>query len=185
MNDFRINHIRNKGEIVSLYDLLLKFMARIYMSTNGKYPALEWLKPKEKPDAKKKNFLKDFKNKYGPFLRWRLTEELDEIYLAFDKDRLIGVIALNHKLEGKKIPWVPKEYMKRNDVGFIELFAVDPEYRGQGIGRLLFLKALKRLEELGKRPCVVTFTNLEAVAFYEKMGGKKEKEYGEYILYCF
>jgi len=37
MNDFRINHIRNKGEIVSLYDLLLKFMARIYMSTNGKY----------------------------------------------------------------------------------------------------------------------------------------------------
>jgi len=180
-----IKHLLDKNEFLDLYEELLMFMARIYVSTNRKYPAMEWLPPEEKPDPTREDFLDDFKKKYGPFLKWRLIQELDEIFLAFIEKKLVGIIALNHNLKGKKIPWIPEEYLARNDVGFIELFAVDPAYRGRGIGKTLFRRAVQRLRELGKKPCVVTFPNLEAVAFYEGMGGKKEKTYKEFVLYCF
>ena len=184
MDEIQIRHISDKDKIISLYNILLGFMARIYVSTGGKYPAMEWLSPEEKPKIGDENFLKDFEEKYGPFLKWRLSAELDEVFLATQDNKLVGIIALNHRVVGKDIPWIPKNYA-RDDVGFIELFAVDPEYRGRGIGKKLFQEAINRLKELGKKPCVVTFPNLEAVKFYESMGGKKEKEYDVFVLYCF
>jgi len=170
---------------LNLFEDLLKFMAEIYLSTNGKYPAMEWLPPEKKPNPHAENFFDDFAKKYGPFLKWRLTRELDEIILAFIDNEIVGVIALNYDLRGKKVPWIPKEFSKRNDIGFIELFAVNPGYRGIGIGSFLFRKAIERLRELGKKPCVVTFPNLEAVKFYEKMGGKIIKRYDVFVMYCF
>jgi len=185
INDIIIRKYTKKEDIIGLYNDLLRFMSEIYISTNGKYPAMEWLSPEEKPKPEKSNFYQDFFEKYGWFLKWRLMHELDEIFLAISSDELIGVVGLNYNLRGKEIPWIPKEFMMRDDVGFIELFAVRPEYRGKGIGTLLFKEAIKRLNELNKRPCVVTFPNLEAVKFYEKMGGRLIEKYDIFVMYCF
>jgi len=173
------------SEREKLYDRLLHFMAEIYVSTAGKYPAMEWLPPWEKPDPNAPNFFEEFSKKYGSFLKWRLTQELDEVYLAFIDDELVGVVGLNYDLEGKTIPWIPEELTKRKDVGFIELFAVHPKHRGKGIGTTLFKMAINRLKELGKKPFVVTFPDLNAVKFYEKMGGKIIMKFDKFLIYIF
>ncbi len=171
-----------------VYRHLLNLLVEVYKGTNGKYPAMEWLKPEEKPKPHSDNLPNEFEEKYGPFLRWRLTEELDEVYIAWmrnNKKEIIGSIALNYDSSGKKIPWIPKEFKKREDIGFIELFTVNPRYQGKGIGKMLFEHAINRLKIMNKTPCVVTFPNLEAVNFYEKFGGKLLKKYDPFVLYCF
>ena len=185
MEDVEIVVEKDRDSLLNYYETLLNLLAQVYISTGGKYPAMEWLKPEEKPKIGSESFYSDFAEKYGQFLKWRLTEELDELFIAKKNGKAIGAIALNYNLEGKDIPWIPDDKDLCEKAGFIELFTVLPECQGKGLGKKLFKLALSRLEELKKMPCVVTFPNLEAVNFYKKMGGKLIKSYGPFQLYCF
>ncbi|MGQ4892652.1 MAG: GNAT family N-acetyltransferase [Candidatus Njordarchaeia archaeon] len=185
MDEIKIVKVEDKNSLLTYHSTILDLLTRIYIATGGKYPAMEWLKPEEKPKIGSPDFYERFEEKYGPFLEWRLTKELDELYIAEIDDKLVGVIALNYDLRGKDIPWIPQDKTLHDKAGFIELFAVLPEYQGRGLGRKLFKLALMRLKELNKKPCVVTFPDLEAVNFYKKMGGKLVKSYDVFQLYCF
>ena len=182
MNDVSIKLVTEN--ILEFYEEIFSLVMSVYIGTEGKYPAMEWLSPDEKPKIDSPDFESDFRAKYGDFLKWRLSREIDEIFLAHVSGKLIGCVGLNYNLKGKEIPWIPSEFMSDN-YGFIELLVVHPSYQGKGIGKELFLKALERLRELKKEGCVVTFPNLEAVSFYESLGGVKIKEYDGYLLYCF
>jgi len=171
-----------KDELPKLLNTVLKLLADVYVDTRGGYPRMEWLKPEEKPKIGDPNFFEQFKEKYGTFLRWRLTHELDELYILKCDGDIIGCIALNYDLRGKNISWIPEDYLKRYDVGFIELFVVSPKERGKGFGKKLFSLAINRLRELNKRPMVVTFPDLEAMNFYKSMGGKVVKKYDVFVL---
>lgn len=172
------------GNLLILYERLIRLLAEVYRDTEGKYPAMEWLKPEEKPDPNSPSLLKDFEDKYGGFLRWRLEEEIDELTVATNGEEVVGCVGLNYKLEKKNVPWIPEEF-KNEEYGFIEMLVVHPEWQGLGLGKLLFERAINKLKKLGKRGCVVTFPNLDAISFYESFGGVKTKEYGPYVLYCF
>jgi len=160
-------------------------MFSVYISTNGGYPKLEWLQPEQKPDPKEPNAFGKFAFYYKPFLEWRLKKEIDELFIVRDDNdsgEIIGVIGINSNLKNKYVPWVPKEFMKRSDVGFIELFAVHPNHRGKGIGSRLFDMAINRLKELGKRPLLTTFLDLEALEFYKTKGGRIIKRTNKYVI---
>ena len=179
-----VKHLISRSDILSYYRQLLILLSEVYRSTDGRYPAMEWLDPKEKPNPRSPNLLEEFEDKYGEFLLWRLKEEIDELFLFLLEDKVIGVVGLNYKLSNKNIPWIPREFM-REKYGFIELFVVHPNHQGRGIGKTLFNTAISRLKQLGKKPCVVTFPELEATKFYERLGGRIMKKYDVFVLYCF
>uniref|UniRef100_UPI00006E1D77 182aa long hypothetical protein n=1 Tax=Pyrococcus horikoshii (strain ATCC 700860 / DSM 12428 / JCM 9974 / NBRC 100139 / OT-3) TaxID=70601 RepID=UPI00006E1D77 len=162
-------------------DELLELMFRIYRSTNGKYPALEWVKRKPNP-----NDFNGFREVYEPFLKFRLSQEFDELYTYQKDNRIIGTIALVYKrIKEKGIWWVPEELMNEK-VGLIEFFVVDPEFQGKGIGSTLLEFAVKRLRSLGKDPYVVTFPNLEAYSYYYmKKGFREIMRYKEFVILKF
>ena len=62
--------------------------------------------------------------------------------------------------------------IEASDVGYISLFYLIPEYRHQGIGRLLHEHAIKVFTELGKRSLQlsVSMSNFQALTFYKKHG---------------
>jgi len=162
-------------------DELLELMFRIYRSTNGKYPALEWVKRKPNP-----NDFDGFREVYEPFLKFRLSQEFDELYTYQKDNRIIGTIALVYKrIKEKGIWWVPEELMNEK-VGLIEFFVVDPEFQGKGIGSTLLEFAVKRLRSLGKDPYGVTFPNLEAYSYYYRKKGFREiMRYKEFVILKF
>ncbi len=160
---------------------LLEFVFRIYRSTGGRYPALEWVERKPHPED-----FSAFSEVYLPFLRFRLEEEFDEIYvLKDDKGRIVGTVALVHNLaEDKRVWWVP-ERLKRDGVGLIEFFMVDPEYRGRGYGERLLNMAIGRLREMRREIYVITFPHLEAYGYYLRRGFVKVMDYREFVVLRF
>jgi len=184
VNIMKIKELDSKKREQKMNEII-KLMFRVYVATNAGYPKLEWLPKEVKPKVDEKDSFKKFKFYYEPFLGWRLQQELDEVYVVEDNDRIIGIIGLNYRVPDKYVPWVPREYLNRHDVGFIELFAVDPSYQGKGIGSLLFDRAISRLKELCKKPLLVTFPDLEALKFYKKKGGKVVKQLDKYVVIQF
>lgn len=160
----RIERVKNP---LSLKDELLKFVFRVYQSTNGgAYPALEWVENKPSPDD-----FDGFKKVYEPFLEFRLGKEFDELYVLRDNDgKIAGTVALVYNLEGKDVWWVPEE-IKDEKTGLIEFFMVHPDYKGKGYGSKLLGFAIERLKNLGKDPYIITFPNLEAYEYYLRRGG--------------
>lgn len=175
----KIMHITTKKYFIKFYKQILKLLTRVYIGTEGQYPAMEWLE--KKPDYKSKSIDKEFESAYGQFLKWRLTEELDELFLLLLDKNLIGTIALTINFEGKEISWIPQKYRKKN-YGFIELFTVDPMYQGYGYGLKLLRAAFLRLKSLNRLPLVVTFPNLAAFNYYIRLGGIVLEYYGKFVI---
>ncbi|ASJ02893.1 GNAT family acetyltransferase [Thermococcus profundus] len=162
---------------LSLKDELVKFVFKVYRSTKGAYPALEWVENKPSPDD-----FDGFRKVYEPFLRFRLGEEFDELYVLRDEEgRIIGVVALVYNLGGKDVWWVPED-IKNERTGFIEFFMVHPEYKGKGYGSELLEFAVERLRELGKDAYVITFPELEAYSYYKRKGFVKVMDYREFVV---
>ena len=161
---------------LSLRDELLKFVFEVYRSTEGAYPALEWVE--KKPSSED---FEGFKRVYEPFLEFRLGKEFDELYILRERGQLVGTVALVYELEGKDIPWVPEE-IKTEKTGLIEFFMVHPLYRGRGYGSTLLDFAIGRLLSLGKTPYVVTFPNLRAYGYYLMRGFEKVMDYGGFVV---
>ncbi|CAB50221.1 GNAT family N-acetyltransferase [Pyrococcus abyssi] len=169
--------IERIGNPIEVKDELLNLMFRIYRSTEGKYPALEWADEKPSLDD-----FPGFKKVYEPFLEFRLTKEFDELYVYKENNRIIGTVALVYKgIKEKGIWWVPEELINER-TGLIELFVVDPEFQGKGIGSALLEFAIKRLNSLGKDAYVVTFPNIDAYRYYLKKGFKEVMRYKEFVI---
>ena len=95
---------------------------------------------------------------YAEALRIKLSDQSYATLVAVDKDRLIGYLAgCSHQTfyAGGSIAWVDEIW-------------VEPEYRGQGTGRLL----MDAFEDwASSRGCVqVSLATRGAAPFYEKLG---------------
>ncbi|WP_456365164.1 GNAT family N-acetyltransferase [Thermococcus sp.] len=162
---------------VELKEELLRLAFRVYKSTGGAYPALEWAENKPSPGD-----FEGFREVYEPFLKFRLRKEFDELYLLrAESGRIAGTVALVYNLQGKDVWWVPKEIMGGR-VGLVELFMVDPEFRGMGYGSRLLAFAVDRLREIGKIPYVITFPNLDAYSYYLKKGFREVMRFREFVV---
>lgn len=169
--------IERVEEPLALKEELVHFVFRVYRGTGGAYPALEWVEEKPSVDD-----FEGFRKVYEPFLEFRLGKEFDELYILRDNEgKIAGTVALVYNLEGKDIPWVPKE-IKNGRTGLIEFFMVDPAYQGKGYGSKLLEFAVGRLKALGKTPYVVTFPELEAYSYYMKKGFIKVMDYKEFVV---
>jgi len=173
----RIERVPNPPDVE---DELLEFVFRVYRGTGGAYPALEWVEEKPSPGD-----FEGFERVYRPFLRFRLGEEFDELYvLRDDEGRIAGTVALVYNLRGKKVWWVPEEIIDSKS-GLVEFFMVDPEHRGKGYRSKLLNFALKRLGEMEKVPYVITFPELEAYSYYLRRGFRRVMDYGRFVVLRF
>ncbi|NJF24170.1 GNAT family N-acetyltransferase [Thermococcus sp. Bubb.Bath] len=169
--------IEKVEEPLSLKDELVKFVFRVYQSTGGAYPALEWVENKPSPDD-----FEGFKKVYEPFLEFRLGKEFDELYVLRNNDgKIAGTVALVYNLEGKDVWWVPEE-INNGKTGLIEFFMVHPEYKRKGYGSKLLDFAIERLKELGKEAYVITFPELEAYSYYLRKSFVKVMDYEEFVV---
>jgi len=159
----------------SLRDRLLDFVFEVYKGTGGRYPALEWVEEKPSPDD-----FEGFRRAYEPFLRFRLEEEFDELYVMGEGE-IIGTVALVYNLRGKDLWWVPDD-VRNGTAGFVEFLMVRPELRGRGYGGELLRFAVRRLRGLGKVPHVVTFSWLEAYTYYLRRGFTEVLRRGDYVV---
>ena len=158
-----------------LYNDLLLFAFLIYESTSGRYPRLEWLTKKPRMDD-----FNGFENAYSEFLKARLTEEFDELYIARDKNTIIGTFALVYNFEGKHIPWIP-DSAKRQCI-FLEFLMVHPEFRARGLGKEALRIAQEKASKMNKKICVVTFEDLQAYTYYLKNEFKVKERFSHYVL---
>ena len=74
----------------------------------------------------------------------------------------------------KLADWFEDYWEAKKDTAAIEVFAVDPDYQGQGIGTKLFSKLINELEEGGVKSMhlLVHPGNTPAIDFYEHFGFK-------------
>ncbi len=156
-----------------IHDELLLFVFRIYQSTSGKYPRLEW--SSEKPST---HDFSSFSRVYGPFLKFRLEREFDELYVMREKE-IIATFALVYKFEGKEVPWIPIDL---RDHVYLEFFMVRDNFRGKGIGKMALELSLKRARERGKRLAVVTFEDLDSYNYYLVHGFKLIRRYKNFVI---
>jgi len=169
--------IKRAERPVELKEELLRFAFRVYESTGGAYPALEWTESKPSPDD-----FEGFQEVYGPFLEFRLRGEFDELYLLrTDSGRIAGTVALVYNLPGKDVWWVPRE-ITGGRTGLIEFFMVDPDFRGMGYGSRLLAFAVARLREIGKVPYVITFPNLDAYGYYLEKGFREVMRFRGFVV---
>lgn len=107
-----------------------------------------------------------------------MDEELgsgNEKYVAYLRARAAELPAGNaHLWSGERIVGQAEMRLVEEDqaLGYVNLFYVVPELRGQGLGRLLHRHAVSVFSGLGKRAIrlSVASRNAEALAFYRKLG---------------
>jgi ribosomal protein S18 acetylase RimI-like enzyme len=77
-------------------------------------------------------------------------------YVAMSDGRMLGAVLCGH--DGRR--------------GYIHHLAVEPQARGQGIGRKLVDACLERLRELGITRChiFIVNANAEGIRFWERVG---------------
>ncbi len=80
-----------------------------------------------------------------------------------------------------------QEYSLENKLtGYIELLAVDQEYRGKGFGKMLLNRAQEELLNAGRTVFVLNCHNKDSFGFYEKCGFRlidQEVFEGQYITW--
>lgn len=162
-------------ELMEKFEEIYSLLMDVYAATGGKYPALEWLY--EKPIPGEIGWKEGFRRAYRPFLKWRLENELDEVF-AVEDGRIIGIIGINYDIKEKE---VFEEYERLfREVGikldensaFLEVLAVHPSRWKKGIGRILLLTAMERLRSLNKKGYGITFPDLyPAISLYDSVGG--------------
>ncbi len=70
-------------------------------------------------------------------------------YLAFDGHKCIGWCNANNVQEYSRLEDDLKPYIKEGKVGCIICFVIDPEYREQGVARLLLKEAVEGFKSQG------------------------------------
>ena len=74
--------------------------------------------------------------------------------------------------EGEIIGQTEMKFVDDADIGYVSLLYLKPEFRNQGLGKLLQQRAVEVFSTLGKKSIQlsVSCTNLPALAFYTKHG---------------
>ncbi len=160
---------------VKQYREILNFVFKIYQSTSGKYPRLEWLE--KKPST---NDFKEFAKAYGQFLRYRLENEFDEMYIMRDySGKIIATFALVYMFQGKDTWWIPEDMRDRI---YLEFFMVSEKARGQGIGKHALDISSKIAESMKRKLAVVTFEDIKAYNYYVKQRFKPVRRYKNFVI---
>jgi len=94
-------------------------------------------------------------------LKHKPSHGLLNYYLALDEEKVIGFCKLTNEC-----------FCGEEDALFIDSMTVDPEYQGQGAGKMLIIKSLEHAFELGfPRVDLTTMeSNKNAIGLYEKCG---------------
>ncbi|MBR6948588.1 MAG: GNAT family N-acetyltransferase [Bacilli bacterium] len=89
--------------------------------------------------------------------------EYNNIYVAVDNDRVIGTMSYGESRNEK--------YKDYGEINFIYLL---DEYKGQGIGKKLFMTGIKELIDMGYNSMILNvLEGNKTIGFYEKYSGKK------------
>ena len=89
--------------------------------------------------------------------------EYNNIYVAVDNDRVIGTMSYGESRNEK--------YKDYGEINFIYLL---DEYKGQGIGKKLFMTGIKELIDMGYNSMILNVLECnKTIGFYEKYSGKK------------
>jgi len=112
------------------------------------------------------------KDEVKEYLYWLFKRDPQGILVAKEGDRIIGFVATD-----KNWVWDNKKY------GEIHELFVDPNYRGRGIGKVLFEKAIERLLKEGAKNIGlwVGEKNEKAKKMYEKEGFLQTDKRGKWI----
>lgn len=178
----KIKRYRRKDVLIRLEEIY-SLMKDVYVATDGKYPALEWLH--EKPLPGREGWEERFREIYWPFLRWRLENEIDTVITAED-DRIIGIIGINHVSS----PEIFEEYRRlfsragvelEKNSAFLEILAVHPSEWRKGIGKLLLKSGMELLKEEGRKGYGISFPDLyPALLLYDSIGAKILGKVGDF-----
>ncbi|WP_461865506.1 ribosomal protein S18-alanine N-acetyltransferase [Thermococcus sp.] len=107
--------------------------------------------------------VKSFKEKYprGIFMMF-LENNPDTFLVAEYNGRVVGYVMA---------------YLRPDLEGHIMSIAVDPEYRGNGIGKVLMIEVIERLIKKGAKyiGLEVRVSNERAIKLYERLGFRKVK----------
>ena len=89
-------------------------------------------------------------------------EDVDYYFIEYENNH-VGFLKINTKLTSIEA-----------DCELIKLYIL-PEYKGKGIGKFALLSIIKEMKALNKKSLIldVIDTNLNAIAFYKKLGFKK------------
>ncbi len=118
------------------------------------------------PDQDWKNYLNDIID-----VRSRLPEA--ELIVAETHSRLAGTVTLYLKYASPSVEgWLP-------GWAGVRLLAVDPDFRGRGIGRALMDECIRRCRKQGIKTIALHTSEMMGVAkrMYEKMGFKRIPEF--------
>lgn len=113
--------------------------------------------------------------RYLQWLRQRIAEIPNSCVHAWKGEQIIGQVEMTR-------------WKHDPSIGYINLFYLIPEFRGQGLGRQLNRYAASFLKQLGCRAArlSVSPTNLAAIRFYFKQGyinlGQKEDAFEVYYF---
>ncbi|RLF88826.1 ribosomal-protein-alanine N-acetyltransferase [Thermococci archaeon] len=102
---------------------------------------------------------------------------LYQLYFSFPEGFLVA------ELEGRIVGYVITRMRSRTE-GHVVAIAVDPEYRGRGIGKSLVLRAMKILREKGSRRVrlEVRVSNEVAISLYKSLGFEIEGVIRRYYM---
>ena len=85
-------------------------------------------------------------------------------------------LAVTVKWDDKYVGHCSLWYNDKTDYAYVEPVCVIPEYRGKGVAKAMIYEALNRARSLGAKKAYV----ISDMAFYEKLGFKKERYYTFY-----
>ncbi len=153
---------------LSVLDDLVKLAYEIYAYTNKDYPRLEWL------DKKPEDF-EDFCEAYRDFLKNRVKEEFDEIYVSKKDKKIVACFAF--VFGAKDVPWINNEKCM-----FVELIMVHPSYQKLGLGREIIEFSWERAKRENLRLCISTFRDIKSYGFYLKNNFKEIEEREGYVI---
>ncbi|RMH81434.1 MAG: GNAT family N-acetyltransferase [Acidobacteria bacterium] len=108
------------------------------------------------------------------YLNWLFRRDIAGIWIAKDKNRIVGFIASDGN-------WFSKREGKV--VGALHELVVLPEYRGKGIGKKLVEKALEYFKDRGLDTVElwVGDQNKQAIEFYKSLGFQEKDRFNYWV----
>ncbi len=108
------------------------------------------------------------------YLNWLSRRDIAGLFIAKDKDKIVGFMALDGN-------WYSKKYNKI--VGAIHELFVDPGYFNKGVGKAMMEKAIEYFKQrhLDAIELWVGDGNQRAMAFYKKFGFEEDGRYNFWI----
>lgn len=114
-------------------------------------------------------------NKYRKMRMEQYKTKAIEIFVAEDKEKLIGELTINYRNQNLKTETLPNKRV------YLEAFRVNKNYRGKNIGQKLLETALEHMKRMGYSEFTVGVEEDNKVAkhIYNKFGFTEPIDYGK------